>query len=242
MKIFFLIMLATASLSLEVQACDLKVSFEVWVPYQTKNGNKFTGLDVEITEAIAKEAGCKVTIIEQPWIRQLAENESGQIDVTMGASKTPEREAFAYFTEGYRNETNSLFVKNGIGAEIKSVADLAKTKAKIGVARGTSYGSEIDAIKAKFDDSADNDTMNIKKTLAGRIDGFLVDHFTGIALINEQNAKDKIQLHPVVISTGEIYLMVSKKSKVPNLTKKLNDALKKIKANGTHAKIIAKYM
>lgn len=234
--------LSFAAFSYNVHACELKVSFEEWMPYQTKTGNKFTGLDVEITEAIVKEAGCKMIITEQPWIRQLAENESGQIDVTMGASKTPEREIFAYFTEGYRNETNSLFVKVGVGADIKSVMDLGKTKARIGVSRGTSYGQEVDAMKSKFDASADNDTMNIKKTMAGRIDGFLVDQFTGIALIKMQKATNMIQLHPVHISSGEVYLMVSKKSKIPNLTKKLNDALKKIKANGNHARIIAKYM
>ncbi|MBY0415113.1 MAG: transporter substrate-binding domain-containing protein [Bdellovibrionales bacterium] len=233
--------LALSVFSYSALACEIKVSFEEWVPYQTKSAGKMGGLDVEITEAIAKEAGCKVTFVDLPWTRQLSENEAGNLDVTMGASRTPEREAFATFTDGYRNETNSLFVKKGAGSDIKALADLGNTKLKIGIARGTSYGPAVDAMKGKFDGSADNDDLNVKKTVAGRIDGFLVDQFTGFAIIKSQNASDKIELHPVEISSGEVYLMVSKKSKVAGLKDKLNDALKKIKADGTQAKIIAKY-
>lgn len=225
-----------------LEACDIKVSWESWVPYQVKDSTgKMSGLDIELTEAIAKEAGCKIVFVDLPWARQLSENESGAIDVTMGASKTPEREAFATFTDGYRNEINSLFIKKGEGADIKSVADLATTKLKIGISRGTSYGPAIDAIKTKFDASADNDELNVKKAIAGRVDGFLVDQFTGFSLIKSMNASDKLVLHPVTISSGEVFLMVSKKTKVPDLTKKLNVALAKIKANGVQSKIIEKY-
>ncbi|MDO9184231.1 MAG: transporter substrate-binding domain-containing protein [Bacteriovorax sp.] len=242
LKKLILLPLVLSAFIQSANSCEIKVSWESWSPYQAKDSSgKMTGLDIELTEAIAKEAGCKITYFDSPWNRQLALNESGEIDITMGASKTPEREAFATFTDGYRNETNSLFVVKGAAADIKSVADLAKTKAKIGAARGTSYGAEVDAMKAKFDATADNDELNVKKALAGRIDGFLVDQFTGFALIKAANATDKIVLHPVTISSGDVYLMVSKKTKVADLTNKLNAAIKKIKADGTQAKIIAKY-
>jgi len=234
--------LITLLFSYSAGACELKVSWEPWSPYQVKDASgKLTGLDIELADAIAAEAGCKISYVELPWTRQLALNESGEVDVTLGASKTPEREAFATFTDGYRSEVNSLFVKKGAGADIKTLADLGTTKLKIGIARGTSYGPEIDTMKAKFDGSADNDEMNVKKTVAGRIDGFLVDQYTGFSLIKSLKASDKIVLHPVTISSGEVYLMVSKKTKIPDLNKKLNLALKKIKENGTQAKIIAKY-
>jgi polar amino acid transport system substrate-binding protein len=238
----FILPLVLGTFIHSASACEIKVSWESWSPYQVKDSSgKISGLDVELTEAVAKEAGCKITFIDLPWNRQLSQNEAGEVDVTMGASKTPEREAFASFTEGYRNEINSLFMLKGTGAEIKSIADLASTKLKIAVARGTSYGPEIDAIKAKFDGTADNDDLNVKKALAGRIDGFLVDQFSGFDLIKSAKASDKIVLHPLAISSGEVYLMVSKKSKIADLSTKLNEGLKKIKANGTQAKIIAKY-
>lgn len=240
-KLITLSVLAGA-FSFSLNACEIKIGWEAWSPYQVKDSaGKMSGLDIELTEAIAKEAGCTVKYLDLPWTRQLAQNESGEIDVTMGASKTSERELFATFTDGYRNETNSLFIKEGAGADIKSIADLGSTKLKIGITRGTSYGPEIDAMKAKFDGSADNDDLNLKKVVAGRIDGFLVDQYTGFSLIKSTNAVGKVVLHPLAISSGEVYLMVSKKTKIQELTKKLNLALKKIKENGVHAKILSSY-
>lgn len=225
-----------------VHACEFKVGFETWVPYQSKSAaGKFEGLDVEVLEAVAKEAGCGVQFVDMPWNRQLASAESGELDVVMGAAKTPEREVFANYSDDYRTEANVLFVKKGMGADVKELNDLPKTKLKIGVVRGSSYGPEIDAMKAKFDGSADVDDANLKKMIANRLDATIMDEYSGMALIKSLNAADKIEKHPVKFSVAKSYFLVSKKAKDSSLSGKLNEALKKISANGTVAKILAKY-
>lgn len=241
-KNLFLATVVSLSTMSASYACDIKISWEPWQPYQFKDSaGKLSGLDIELTEAVVKEAGCKATFVEMPWNRQLSSAEAGDVDVVMGAGKSAEREKFANFSNGYRNEINALFVKKGTGADIKTVADLGKAGTKIGITRGSFYSDEVEAMKAKFDGSADVDELNVKKVLAGRLDGFIMDKYTGVSLVKSQNASDKIEVHPVTISSGDVYLLVSKKTKTAGLVEKLNEGLKKVKASGAHAKIVAKY-
>lgn len=221
--------------------CEVKISWEPWRPYQYKEGENLTGLDIELAEALVKVTGCKASFIELPWNRQLASVELGEVDMVLGAGKTAEREKWADFTSGYRKEINSLFMKPGLGAEIKKIADLKTTPLKIGITRGAYYSHELEAIRSLFDDSADVDAVNVKKMAAGRLDGLIMDHFTGLSLMNEQKSGVQMVLHPLSISSGDVYFLVSKKTKIMNLVSKLNEAIKKMKASGGHAKIIARY-
>jgi polar amino acid transport system substrate-binding protein len=225
-----------------VKACEMKIGWETWPIYQEKTASgKMIGLDIEITEAIAEEAGCKIRYIELPWVRQLKDNETGKIDVVMAASRNPEREVYATFTEGFHEETNSLFVRLGIAANIKSIPELGKSNLKIAYEKGAYLGEEIEAIKNKLDSTGESVLINIKNTMMGRLDGFIVDQFAGIKLIKALKAENEIMEHPLAITTGEVYLMVSKKTKVHNLRNKLSKAYKKLKARGVIGKIIAKY-
>lgn len=238
-----LFILLSLSIFSFTEACEVRVSWEPWIPYQFKQKSGTPGgLDPELLEAILKEIGCKPLYVELPWARQLVANEIGNTDIVMGASKSPEREKFANFTTGYRFETVALFVKKGLEqTSIKKVSDFSITKLKLGAVKGNLYTPEIDALISKFDASANDDETNVKKLLANRIDGFIVDLYTGTNLIKEAHATDSIIHHPVNISTSEVYFMVSKKSKIENLTEKISKAVKKLKANGTLTKIISKY-
>lgn len=82
-----------------------------WEPYAYFDAQQhFTGLDVDMTRAIFREAGC--TLVElpmRPAPRNMMLFESGDIDMLMGASRTGERLKRAWFTAGYRNETVAMF-------------------------------------------------------------------------------------------------------------------------------------
>ncbi|MDO9182203.1 MAG: transporter substrate-binding domain-containing protein [Bacteriovorax sp.] len=224
------------------KACEVKIGWEPWVPYQVKQASgQPVGLDVELLQAVLTNTGCTPKFIELPWARQLVESEIGSIDIVMGASKSPERKKYANFSLGYRNEISTLFVKVGSGSDIKKVSDLATTKLKLGAVKGNLYSPEIDAMISKFDASANNDETNLKKFLANRIDGFIADRYTGTNLIKEAHASGQIIQHPLNISTSEVYFMVSKKSKVTDLTNKLSASIKKLKANKALTNIIHKY-
>lgn len=70
-------------------------------------------IDQEWLQAIAGSAGfCLQAESRETLVaRRLALLESGAVDVLVGASRTPERERFAWFSRAYRDERVLLFVR-----------------------------------------------------------------------------------------------------------------------------------
>ncbi len=64
--------------------------------YQDENG-QWTGLEVELAEALLKEAGLKPEYVPLPWSRALKSMEVGEAELMMNLVKTPEREEYMHF-------------------------------------------------------------------------------------------------------------------------------------------------
>lgn len=60
--------------------------------------------------------------------------------------------------------------------------------------------------------------------------------------MRERNILDKVEIYPMIINSGSVYLMFSKKSTIPELVEKFNKSLAELKANGIHEKIVKKYL
>lgn len=80
--------------------------------------SRLTGLDIELLRAIARRAGYAIKFEEVQWRQHVQDIREGRRDIAAAALKTPEREAFAYFSIPYREETNALFVRKGRAAEL----------------------------------------------------------------------------------------------------------------------------
>jgi polar amino acid transport system substrate-binding protein len=242
MKIKFLAVIVFFIFSNTSFGCEVKVGYEEWPIYIVKNKDgSLHGLDIELFEAVAQASHCKIKYIELPWVRELKSIENGEIDIVMSASKTPEREVYAYFSKANHDETNSLFLNKGLGNSIKTIKELGASGLKIAYEKGAFLGDEIETIKDKLDSSGNNINVNIKNTLAKRIDGFIVDKYAGSILIKKNKANEQIIMHPLLITTGDVHIMVSKKTKVKDLLQLINKGIDKIKSNGTYKKILQKY-
>lgn len=90
----------------------LRVPFEQWPPYSfIGGGGKPTGLEVEILEAVAHEAGCQVAWqFDFPRMRRWLYFTSGEIDMLLAATNNyaPARQSAA-FSRPYRPEMISAF-------------------------------------------------------------------------------------------------------------------------------------
>ncbi len=95
-------------------ACALRVGWTQYPVYTFKDAQgNVTGIDAELTNAIAKDIGCTVKLVELPWARIVSEIRNGTLDMTSSASRTPEREAFARFSDPYREAEVAIFVRRG---------------------------------------------------------------------------------------------------------------------------------
>ena len=71
-----------------------------------------TGMDLELTRAILKEAGCTLTLQQElPPARRQILFEQGGLDLLLAASDTPERRRYARFSAAYRYESVGLFTR-----------------------------------------------------------------------------------------------------------------------------------
>lgn len=238
------------SISIVAQAeCQLTSTWEPWEPYQFQQDNEITGLDNDLVKAIFKEADCQVNFVKRPWARALKEIEAGTIDFASGASLNAEREAFAHFSIPYRDETMVLMVRKGEAAKypLKQISDIAGINFQLGVVRDYFYGEdhktglENPEYQKKVNEVKD-DIANLKKLAAKRIDGILIDKYTGPYLAKQAGIFDQLEVHPVYINSDNIYLMFSKRTVAPVMVEKINAALDRIKAKGIYDKIVEPYL
>ena len=104
-------------------ACSLTITTEPWPPYVFVDGEgKLSGMDVELVQAIMKEAGCTLKVATaMPPLRRMVEFQEGRIDLMLAASDTLERRAYARFTVPYRTETVGLFTSPANAARYRGL-------------------------------------------------------------------------------------------------------------------------
>ena len=231
------------------QQTPLSVGWELWYPYQYHNAQqKLTGLDLDIFNAIMARANLSATYTELPWKRHLQYIKTGEMDLAMGASYTPERASYADYTIPYRKETVKLYVKKGQVDNIKlnNLADLIASPYMIGVEGGYYYGKEYQELikqpkfHAQLNEVIDIE-QNVQLLLKGHIDGFLVDPVTMKAFVNKYKMHGEFEQHPITIYSDDIYIMVSKKLKDKTVVTKINRAITDLKKSGELSQIILEW-
>ncbi len=247
----FLTLIFTLTLTVTLYSeCRITAGWEPYEPYQfKKRRDNFTGLDLDILKAAFNEAGCKIEFVEMPWKRMLLSVEDGNINVVMGASRLPEREKYAVFSQPYRDESFSIFMrKNGKHTyKIQRLEDLIRYNIKLGIVRGYFYGKKFDeamtnpGFKELVEEAKDDET-NIKKLEGERVDALLIDPYVGIARMKKTGFLNKIYKTPLTLTTEPIHAMFSKKSVSAETVKSFNEGLNKIKKNGKMNQIFKKYL
>jgi polar amino acid transport system substrate-binding protein len=218
------------------KACDreLNVVYFNSAPYHFEDSEgKLTGLDVDILEAVLTAAGCTWRYTKMPLKRSLSALRAGLIDVAMGASITPEREGFAYFTHPYRRELVVMFIRKqntiSLPTSLSRLTDLTDAKLRIGSHLGSWYGYEYArlfernaAFREQVLQSVDYENL-YRALLAERVDVVIDDIFNGHALLARIGALEATDVHPYVVNDSVTHFMLSRKS-VPGATVAIIDA------------------
>ena len=234
-------------------------------PYEFKDGDKFAGIDVEIAQAIAAKLGMELEIVDVEFGAVLTGVAEGKYDMGMaGITVTDERKQSMDFSETYATGVQVIIVKDG--SAITSLDDLydfnddgdpvalKNPNIKIGVQQDTTgdiYSS--DAITnwgfndLNEDGSIKTDRVVRYKTGAdavtalktGTVDCVIIDQEPAKSFVAAQSG-----IHILAENNEyavEDYAICVKKGNTELLTK-INEALAELKADGTIATIIAKYI
>ena len=204
-------------------------------PYEYKEGEELVGIDVEIAEAIAKELGCTLEIVDMEFDSIITSVNAGEVDFGMaGMTVTEERLKEVDFSESYATGVQSVIVLDG--STIKTLDDLSGKK--IGVQLGTT--GDIYACDEFGEDMVTKYSKGADAVLAlkgGDVDAVIIDNEPAKAFCEANEGL-------VILDTDyavEDYAIAVKKGN-SDLLDKINAALVKLTEDGTIAGIISKYI
>lgn len=206
-------------------------------PFESMQGTKPVGFDVELAQAIAKKLGLQLNVISTAWDGIIPGLKTNKYDVIMSAMTiTPDRKKQINFSSPYIDSDQSIAVVKG--SPIKSQADL---KGKVvGVQIDTTGQFKAEEIQKagglKEIQKFDTILVAFEALEQGKVDAIINDY-----PVNEYVSQTRGKTNVVArIKTNEQYgIGVSKKN--TELLEKINGALKDLKDDGTYTAIYKKW-
>lgn len=197
-------------MSLPAPAGTLRAGWYAGEPQQflqQRGGQEvLTGLDIEMVRAIAARAGQAVTFEPVPFPELFADVEAGRRDLLPGTVMVPGRTVHGVFSRPYRHDVNILVARRGETGRMPAADAPALLKAlaadpsyRLGVRAGFSYlDPALDAFIADPANAArivaaPSDEENLRRLLAGEVDGFLAERLSIALLISRQGAEGRAE-------------------------------------------------
>ena len=209
-------------------------------PYEMKDDNgNFIGIDVEIAQAIADKLGLELVIDDMSFDAALMAVQQGKSDMVMsGVSVTDKRKMVMDFSDSYATSTIVVIVKEDSDVTLDNMGEKM-----IGAQRGTTgyiYASDTPENGGYGEDHViafETDAAAILALKNGQIDCIVIDNAP---------AKEHVAANPgLTILEGEWveeeYAIGLPKGNT-ELKTAVNNALAELKADGTLATIVAKYI
>ncbi|GAA3638238.1 hypothetical protein GCM10022223_66530 [Kineosporia mesophila] len=216
----------------------LKVATEgVYAPFtyhDTKNGNKLTGYDVEVVEAVAAKLGRKVEFSETAWDSIFAGLEAKRYDVVANqVTVNDERTAKYSFSQTYTDSVGVIVTR----ADDTSITTAADLKGKTAAQSSTSsFGTAAKDAGAKIE-NVEGFNQAIPLLKQKRVDVTLNDSLAVLNYLTESGDKD-IKIAGEIGDPTQQAFAFRKDSDLPA---EFDTALDELRADGTLAKISEKY-
>ncbi|MBV8679017.1 MAG: transporter substrate-binding domain-containing protein [Aquitalea sp.] len=218
-------------------AAPLRVLTEDYPPFSMLGaGGRISGLSTEIVQELFKRAGTNYGIELLPWIRafNLAVLEANTC--LYSTTRTDVREHQFKWIGPLVENPWVLYARAENRHAILSLEEVRPFK--IGGYAGDATSQYL--IDRGFDvDLANNDQLNVRKLLAGRIDFWATGKYLGASLL----AREKVsQLKPVLTFNTTLLYLACNPAMADSQVQQLNDVLRGMQRDGILARINAKYL
>jgi polar amino acid transport system substrate-binding protein len=203
-------------------------------PFEFTDANqKVVGIDVDIANLVAKEAGKTLAIEDMNFDSLIAALQSGKIDfIAAGMTANDERRKNVDFSDTYYDASQVIIVKEG--SDIKTAADL--TGKKIAVQQGTTGDDLATEISGTTIDRLTKVADCVTELLQGKVDAVVIDSFPAEKSV-AKNPGLVILAEPLSV---EQYAIAVKKGNT-KLLATINKVIAAMKADGTLETIVASY-
>lgn len=204
-------------------------------PYEmTTDDGGFEGIDVEIAGAIAAELGLELQIDDMDFDAALMAVQNGKSDIVMaGVTVTDDRKAVMDFSDSYSTGVQVVIVKEGADITIDNLGDQ-----QIGTQRGTT--GNIYCSDDYGDDHVtayDNGITAVQALVNGQVDCVVIDSAPAAEFVANNPGLTILDTEYV---TEDYAIGIGKGNTA--LLEAVNDALAKLKADGTIDQIVSKYI
>ncbi len=213
-----------------------------WPPFSWQRGDKIAGIGAELAEIVFKDLGLAVISVPSGnWKRAQAQVAAGAADVLVAAYSTAERRAYlAYPATPFMQDINVVWVQEGRQFPFQRWEDLI---GKHGTAMlGESYGQQFDEfIKSKLQiEWVSKPSQSLQQLVMGRADYYPFSLHGGQIQVQQFGYSGRIAYLPMPISTENIYIAISKKSKFLAYLPQIEAAIAARLADGTVERLIRK--
>ena len=201
-------------------------------PFESLEGDKVVGIEVDILNLIAAELGVELDIVQMDFDSVLLGVQSAKYDCGMsGITASEARKENMLFTTPYYNAAQVIVVKAGSGITGKADLDGKSVSVQTGTtadAGCTEAGYNVQAFAANADAKA--------ALVTGKVDAWVVDNLTAMQMVEEGDGL-------VILGenmTEEPYAFAFAFGS-EDLVAEIDTVLKKLIDNGTIEKIFADY-
>lgn len=225
------------SFSSSLMAKEIIVATDAdFVPFEFKEGDKYVGFDVDLWDAIAKEIGITYKLQPMDFNGIIPGLVSKNLDAAIaGMTIKEERKKAVDFSDGYYDAGFIVMVAEG-NTTIKGPKDLAGKK--VAMKTGT---AAVDWLKANVKDVEivlfPNIGLAYMELQTGRVDAAMHDT-PNVLYYAATQGKGKVKAIGEQVQAAPYGIAFPKGS---DMVGKVNDALKKIKADGRYAAIYKKW-
>jgi len=225
----------------------IRITCDPWAPWmEGKQGEKPTGgVFIQITEALFSRINIEYGITIFPFKRCLRQMQTGERDIMLMVSKTPERETFMAFSDVVLSDPYYLYYSSKRISSFEWGAWDDLKNLRIGVVSGFNYGNDFKAAVHAYRitlDGVTSDLQNIKKLVAGRFDFVILNKTNADALLWEYpEFKKDVKMSGKVLHEAQYRFGFSKKSPSLSLIPAINDTIMALKNDGTMKIILQKY-
>lgn len=202
-------------------------------PFNLMKGEKLTGFEVELAEQLAKDMGLKVKWVVQPFDNLLIGLNQGRYDFVIASHGITEKRAKAVdFSDPHYCTGGAIVSKKG---GPMTAADLKGKRVAVQV--GTTYLDNVQKVEGvgkvlTFPKDPDAQAA----LMAGKVDVWVGDKFTGLELVKAQKGK---LAQGDLLFNEKIAMAVKKGNK--SLLKELNMGLEKMLKGDSYAKLSKTY-
>lgn len=208
-----------------------------FVPFEFKEGDKYTGFDIELFDAIAKEAGFTYKLQPMDFNGIVPGLQSRNVDAAIaGISITEKRKAVVDFSDPYYDSGIAIMVKTADADKIKTLADLAGKKVAVKTGSGPAEYMKKNQPQAKLNLFPNNENMFLDLQSGGS-DAVVYDT-PNLQYYAKTAGHGKVVVSGILVTDDHYGIAFPKGS---DLVPKVNAALKKIRENGTYDKIHNKW-